>query len=244
MTIAILAGGLAVRMGGLTRKIPKCMLPISGEPFLAHQLRLLSSAGISRVHMCLGHLSEVVVDYLEDNPVPGVEMSWSVESDRLMGTGGALLLAGEYLGEEFGVLYGDSYLPVDYGAAAEQFKNSGKPGMMTVWHNGNAYDRSNLKVQDGMVSHYSADRDDPNQYEWIDYGLSFLRREALEKYDTGSPVQLPAIWCDLVSRGDLSAYEVDSRFYEIGSLGGYEELCRMARSGGMPGVGTGKEGES
>jgi len=46
LPVAILAGGLATRLRPVTEKIPKALMEVNGEPFLAHQLRLLSASGI------------------------------------------------------------------------------------------------------------------------------------------------------------------------------------------------------
>jgi MurNAc alpha-1-phosphate uridylyltransferase len=58
LPVAILSGGLATRLRPVTEKIPKALIEINGEPFLAHQLRLLHARGIRRVVMCVGHLGK------------------------------------------------------------------------------------------------------------------------------------------------------------------------------------------
>jgi hypothetical protein len=119
-TLALLAGGLATRLGPLTRATPKSLLPVAGQPFLAHQLRSLVSQGVRDIGLCCGHLGEQIeatigdgsayncrIRYSFDNhPAPGVT------SPTLLGTGGALHKALPLLGPAFFVLYGDSYLLV------------------------------------------------------------------------------------------------------------------------------------
>ena len=234
MIIAILAGGLATRLGSLTKAIPKSMLPVAGEPFLGHQLRQLASTGITRVHLCLGYLCEPILDYVGDGRRFGVEVTSTLEGATLMGTGGALALARPFLGDFFGVMYGDSYLPVDVSRLADQARQIGTTGVMTVWHNRNRHDRSNLTVDGGRVTFYSADRTDPTRYDWIDYGLSFLKSQALERIPVDRPSPLSVLWKSLVDENQLAALTVTGRFYEIGSVTGYQELHSLAEEGGLP----------
>ena len=53
--VAVLAGGLATRLHPHTARIPKSLVTVAGEPFLAHQLRLLRRQGFQQVVLCVGH---------------------------------------------------------------------------------------------------------------------------------------------------------------------------------------------
>ena len=75
LPVAILAGGLATRLGPLTKKIPKSLIPIHGEPFVAHQLRLLQSSGIRHVILCVGHLGEMIEREVGNGSAFGVEVN-------------------------------------------------------------------------------------------------------------------------------------------------------------------------
>jgi NDP-sugar pyrophosphorylase family protein len=130
--VAILAGGLATRLRPITERVPKVLIPVAGKPFLAHQLALLHQQGISRAVLCLGHLGEMVVDQFGDGRAYGVQLEYSFDGPKLLGTGGALIRALPRLGDAFYVLYGDSYLPTDYAAVGNFFEKSGRLGLMTV----------------------------------------------------------------------------------------------------------------
>ncbi len=68
------------------------------------------------------------------------------EGEQLRGTGGALSLAREQgvLDESFLVIYGDSFLPVEFAPVWQAFNASGMPAMMTVLRNEGRWDRSNV----------------------------------------------------------------------------------------------------
>src|SRR5437764_8367856 len=173
LPIAILAGGLATRLRPLTERVPKVLLPVAGKPFLAHQLELLRSQGISRVVLCVGYLGEMIERVFGDGRDWGVKLEYSFDGPALLGTGGALQKALPLLGEHFFVLYGDSYLPIDFRPVAECFQRSGKLGLMTVFHNQNRFDTSNVWFEDGEIKLYDKKNRLP-QMQHIDYGLSIL----------------------------------------------------------------------
>jgi len=108
LPVAVLAGGLATRLGPLTRETPKCLLSVAGRPFIHHQLRQLRGQGVQRVVLCLGHLGEKVVKAVGDGLEFGLELVYSFDGSELRGTAGALRQALPLLGPAFFVLYGDS----------------------------------------------------------------------------------------------------------------------------------------
>src|ERR1035438_10214495 len=114
LPVAILAGGLATRLRPITETMPKALIEVNGEPFLAHQLRLLSSNGITRVVLCVGHRGSQIQDYAGDGGRFGLQVEYSFDGPRLLGTAGAIRPALPLLGNAFHVLYGDSYLPCNY----------------------------------------------------------------------------------------------------------------------------------
>src|SRR5277367_1413517 len=151
--VAILAGGLATRLRPITEKIPKSLVPVAGEPFLSHQLKLLHARGIRRAVLCIGYLGEMIQHDFGSEAF-GVKLDYSFDGEKLLGTGGAIKRALPLLGEEFFVLYGDSYLPIKYAPVAEFFQRSGKLGLMTVYRNEGKYDTSNVVFRDGEIVVY------------------------------------------------------------------------------------------
>jgi NDP-sugar pyrophosphorylase family protein len=227
--VAILAGGLATRLRPTTESIPKALIPVAGQPFLAHQLRLLQNAGIRKVVLCVGYRGEMIEQEFGDGRNFGVELSYSFDGPELLGTGGALKKALPLLGQRFLVLYGDSYLPIDYAAPARAFGASGKLALMTVFRNQGRWDTSNVWFQDGAIKSYSKKERTP-EMQFIDFGLGILDSNALAPWPEGKAFDLADLYRDLVSRNELAGFEVKQRFYEIGSPEGLAELDAMLRS--------------
>ena len=228
LPVAILAGGLATRLRPITEKIPKLLVAVAGEPFFSHQLRLLKKAGLTRVVLCVGYLGEKIVEQYGDGAKWGVHIEYSFDGEKLLGTGGALIRALPKLGDAFYVLYGDSYLPVDYQAVGRAFLASGQPGLMTVFENHGAYDASNVWFEAGRIRLYSK-KEKPPQMRHIDYGLGVFRAAAFAGYARDAVVDLAAVQADLCARGELAGYELKQRFYEIGSPEGLKELDSLLR---------------
>lgn len=228
--VAILAGGLATRLRPITETIPKTMVAVANEPFLAHQLRLLRSHGFRRAVLCVGHLGEMIQREFGDGSAYGVELQYSFDGPKLLGTGGAIKRALPLLGERFVVLYGDSYLPMDYAAAVRAFATSGEPGLMTVFHNEGRWDTSNVVFADGTIRTYDKKEHHP-EMRHIDYGLGILRADALAAYPDDAPFDLADVYRDLSRAGKLAGYEVRHRFYEIGSHEGLAELDKLLQTG-------------
>jgi NDP-sugar pyrophosphorylase family protein len=222
LPVAILAGGLATRLQPLTTTIPKALIEVNGEPFIAHQLRLLRAHGITHVVICAGHLGDMLQAYVGDGEKFGVQVRFAFDGTRLLGTAGALKQALPLLGEAFFVLYGDAYLPCDYGAIQTAFEHSGRLALMTVFANAGRWDRSNVELSDGRMLAY--DKQHPTlQMRHIDYGLGVFRRTAFAAVPETQCYDLATLYQELLARGALAAYEVGQRFYEIGSFAGLEE---------------------
>jgi len=221
--VAILAGGLATRLRPVTEKIPKSLVPVAGKPFLAHQLELLRSHGIRRAVLCVGYLGEMIQRDFGDGKNFGVNLDYSFDGDKLLGTGGAIKRALPLLGEECFVLYGDSYLPVDYALIADFFHRSGKAGLMTVYRNEGKFDTSNVVFADGEIKIYDKKAKLP-EMRHIDYGLSLFKAGAFDSYPADQPFDLAEVMGKLVQEKQLAGFEVLERFYEIGSPTGLAEL--------------------
>lgn len=226
--VAILAGGLATRLRPLTDKIPKALIEIHGEPFIAHQLRLLEARGIRRVVLCLGYHGEMVRDFAGDGSRFGLRVDYSFDGPVLRGTAGAIHEALPLLGDAFFVLYGDSYLPCDYAAVAEAFRRSGQPALMTVFRNHGRYDASNVEFAQGRILSYDKKNRTPRMH-YIDYGLGVFARRVFAGMAPGSVHDLAAVYAGLVAQGELAAWESPERFYEIGSAAGIRELAEVLR---------------
>jgi len=225
MQVVILAGGLGTRLQKVAGNVPKALMPVAGRPFIEHQFQMLSAAGAGDVLLCVGHLGDKLETHVGDGSRFGLRVRYAHEDPtRLLGTGGALVNALPLLQETFMVMYGDSYLPIDYAAFLHAFMNCGHPAMMSVFRNNGQWDHSNTRVANGQVISY--DKIAPlGTVDYIDYGLTAFQRQEIETYrDYKPPLDMAIILKNLVERKALAAWEAPRRFYEIGKPEGLAEL--------------------
>jgi NDP-sugar pyrophosphorylase family protein len=226
LPVVILAGGLATRLRPITEKIPKALVEVAGRPFLAHQLALLRCHQVTEVILCVGYLGEMIKETFGDGSEHGIRIRYSDDGPALLGTGGAIRKALPLLPQSFFVLYGDSYLPIDYQAVAQAYTKSGQPALMTVFANQDAWDKSNVWFEDGEIKLYSKKRR-LAVMEYIDYGLSVCSRALFEGNRVEQTFDLSALFETLSEKNQLAGFEVHHRFYEIGSHQGLQELDRI-----------------
>jgi len=223
LQVAILAGGLATRLRPLAEKIPKSMIRIGGKPFLEYQIDLLKRKGIRDIVLCIGYLGDQIKEYFEDGKRFGVQIQYSHESSRLLGTAGALKKAEELLKDEFFVMYGDSYLFLNFQAIASYFHQFDKQALMVVYKNYDRYDNSNIAIEGNLVKQYSK-KEKTKEMIYIDYGVSMLRKMVLDLVPQNIPYPLEELFSKLISQKEVLAYEVKKRFYEVGSQKGLVEF--------------------
>jgi NDP-sugar pyrophosphorylase family protein len=223
-TICILAGGLGTRLGSRVADTPKPLLEVAGEPFLVHQLRLLAAHGASEVVLCTGYRGEMIEERIGSS-CAGIAIRYSRDSPDLDGTLGAIRGALELLGERFLVLYGDTYLRIDYAGAATAWSTSGLPAMMAVLHNKGRWEPSNADFDGQRVTRYVKGAP-AAELEWIDYGLGGLQAQVVRDTDPGRS-DLADLYRELADGGALFGFEATERFYEIGTPASLEETERF-----------------
>ncbi len=221
--IVILAGGLATRLRPLTEKMPKALLEIHGEPFITHQLRLLAAKGIQAVVLCLGYLGEQIIDVVGDGKKLGLQVKYSFDGDKLLGTAGAIKQAFSLLPDTFFVLYGDSYLPCDYYLVQQAFLQNDCRGLMTVFYNKDQWDTSNIEFANRQILAYDK-LQRTSRMQHIDYGLGILTKSSFDSIPENQFADLVTVYQHLLKQQQLAAYEVRERFYENGSHQGICEL--------------------
>ena len=119
--VAVLAGGLGTRVSHVLGATPKLLAPVQGRPYIEHFLDWIGGFGAQRVVLCLGHLADVVVQYLHDHP-PALRVDVVVEPEP-MGTAGALRHARSALrSDPVLVCTGDTFVDADVDALVQRHR--------------------------------------------------------------------------------------------------------------------------
>lgn len=110
----ILVGGLGTRLGELTARTPKPLLPVAGRPFVEHLLQEIARYGFRRATLLAGRFGDQVRAVYDGQALFGLDIDVLVEPSP-MGTGGALALAAAEarLDPGFLLMNGDSWIDMD-----------------------------------------------------------------------------------------------------------------------------------
>lgn len=225
----VLAGGLGTRIAAVTGGvIPKVMVPIDGRPFIDYKLGALAAQGVSEVILLVAHQGDLIREHLGDRPF-GLSVTYAEDGPRLLGTGGALRQAVDVLPDAFFLTYGDSFLPVELAPLQASFLDRGLVALMTVNRNHDRWGASNVEISDDRVTAYH--KAPPSGLcDYIDYGLLLMRRSAVEVLPAGGAFDLGDLFARLIAEDALAAYEVEDRFYEVGTPERLEATARYLRS--------------
>lgn len=232
LPVAVLAGGLGTRMADIFGPVtPKALLRVAGRPFIDFKLASLAAEGVKRVVLLLGHGDRFIADHVGTGEQYGLQVTCRSDAPILLGTGGAVRRALDLLGEAFWVTYGDTYLRAPMAEIEATFHSRDIEAMMTVLRNRDRWDRSNVRIHKGLLVEHRKGLP-PGSYDYIDYGLAILRREAVETFPAGSPFDLEKVFQLLIANGTMGAYVVSRRFYEIGTPEGYRQTNEFLRTSG------------
>ena len=223
MQIAIICGGLATRLRNLAESTPKAMIDINGKPFLEYQIEMLKKQNIKDIVLCVGHLSDKIKDYFGDGKKFGVDIKYSYDGEKKLGPMGAIKNAEPFLKKDFFIMYGDSYIFVDFKDVYNFYKKNDEHVTMVVYKNENKYDKSNLIIENNKVI-YIRDTDEIKKVDYIDYGTSILNKKALEVIPKNTFCSTVEFFKEMIVKNKLLAYEVKKRFYHIGTPKALEEF--------------------
>ncbi|KYK22480.1 hypothetical protein AYK24_02070 [Thermoplasmatales archaeon SG8-52-4] len=229
MQMVILCGGLATRLGKYSKNTPKSMIDIEGKPFLEYQIEILKKHSIKDILLCVGHLSDEIRRYFGNGSKFDVNIKYSYDGYKLLGPIGAVKNAEPLLENIFFIMYGDSYIKVDFQKVYSKFIKHNKLGLMTVFKNYDKYDKSNIAVENDLVVDYKKSNR-TKEIVYIDYGMSVLRKESLDYVPKDEFFSTDKFFSNLINIRQLLAFEVKNRFYHIGNPDSLEEFRSFIRS--------------
>lgn len=201
------------------------MMPIAGKPFIDYQLRLLAEQHVDEVILSVAHLANQIEEFVGAGSRYGISVKYAYDGPKRLGTGGAILAALKAVPENFGVLYGDTFLDIEFAPIYERFLKSGKKGLMTVLQNKNSWDKSNVLFENGEIKVYDKHRPTA-QMQHIDYGLSILSKQCFAEFKPEENFDLSEVFERCIARGEMAGYEVSKRFYEIGTPANLAETAQ------------------
>ena len=231
MQVVVLMGGLGTRLKEYTKECPKALVDICGKPFFDYQLELLCAWGFKRFLFLIGYRAEMIEEHYGDGSESGITIEYCYDGEELLGTGGAVRRAYDLLDDDFMLIYGDSFMDIDYAQTIYRYnkaKERGQRAIMTVLNNNNRFDKSNVVARDGNIVLYDKHNPTP-EMDYIDYGVCIYEKSLFDAYEIGKAFDIAEIQNKLSVEGKLAAHVVTKRFYEIGSPSSMQEFIEYAQ---------------
>lgn len=225
-TAIILAGGKATRLKQITKYIPKSLVQFNKKPFLFYQLKLLKKNKIKNVIICTGHYSDQIEEYIKSLKI-NLKIKISKDGSKPLGTGGALFKAMKNLNKNFFLMYGDSYLPINFQKISKIFEQKSCEIMISAYKNLNSFDKSNILINKDEV-YYKKNSKNKN-FKYIDYGLCVFGKKSKEYFPKSKVFDLSDFFHYLSKKKLISYTIVKQRFYEIGSFRGIRDFKKYIR---------------
>ena len=252
MKVVIFCGGLGVRMGEETQRIPKPMITVGGRPILFHIMKWYASWGYDDFVLCLGYRGDCIKDYF-------LGYNEALSNDFVLSNGGRelelrsqdistwriafvdtgaqstiaerLLAVASYLGDDdyFLATYGDGLTDAPLPDMIERLRSSGKTGLFI----------SVRPMFNAHVVHAGADgvvhsiEDMEHADVWINGGFMVLRRDILEHINPGEELVVEP-FMRLIERGELLAYRYEGFWEPMDTIKDKQRLDALAESGNPP----------
>ncbi len=213
----VLTGGRGVRLGPLTERLPKGLVRIAGRPFLEHLLLYLRGRGLAEILLCTGYLGNMIEEHFGDGSRFGLKIGYSREGSP-RGTGGGLKLARDRLEDEFFLLNGDTFLPMDYRRLEREFAESDALMFLAAYPGPGPGAKPNLRI--GGEGEVLAVRSSGASgiFTHLDAGVRVARKEIIGYFPPGDVFSLEEdLYPRLIAAGKLAASEVSSPFFDIGT---------------------------
>lgn len=228
----VLAGGRGSRMAPYTSILPKPLLPIGEIPILEVLVRQLRAAGVSRIHLAVGYLSELIQSYFGDGAKLGVSIEYYREPEPL-GTAGPIRFIIENwkdidpVPDEFLVMNGDLLMDVDFSAMVERHK----PGGLSIL----VADRE-VQMTLGVLEIDNAGKvldylEKPKHIYQISTGVYVFSRSVVDMIPQQGAYDLPDLVRSLLSQSmqvhPIRLEDVGSLWLDLGRPEDYEEGRRL-----------------
>ncbi|MGH9491486.1 MAG: sugar phosphate nucleotidyltransferase [Terriglobales bacterium] len=230
---AILCGGAGSRLAALGLGVPKSMIPVGGQPFLAGLVAALAARKIPRVVLCSGEGREQIRAFFTGRDC-AAEVLFSEETEPL-GTAGALRQALPLLRTDpILVLNGDSWAPFDPAAMNARQQATGAEIVLLAAPAGDRTDAGSLRLDaEGRIRAF-AEKQVLAGARQYNAGIYLFRRRVLEALPAGRAVSLEREVLPQYLDGRMAACPAAGPLLDIGTPGRLAQIQAAAAEGRGP----------
>lgn len=224
MECIVLAGGLGTRLQSVTKgRLPKCMAPVNGKPFLHYLFQYLVAQRAERVILSLGHLSESILAWVETQHLP-FKIDYIIEKEPL-GTGGGIQLAlKKSTKEHVAVLNGDTLFTCNL-HELYRFHLEKNAATTLALKQMEKYDRYGSVVIDKNNRITQFEEKQYKESGFINAGIYFIRKNAFSQKSLPDKFSFEKDYLEaFVKEGDFYGKDADHYFIDIGIPRDYEKV--------------------
>lgn len=226
--IVIISGGKATRLFPASKYISKFLYPIDGKPFIYYQLNLLKKNGFENIIICTDDRNKGIVDYLKGENELGLNISYSFDEDKPLGTGGAVKKAIPLIKtNSFFVLYGDSYLPINYQKMQKKFEEGKKPCMMAIYKNESSAHNNNIVFDGTRIIKYERSCKDAT---YIDYGVGIFSKDVFDIIPENEFYDMNLICKEMIDKKSMDFYISLIELFGVGNFYAIDKFEQLVKS--------------
>ena len=223
MKAVLLVGGYGLRMRPLTYVVPKCMLPVGGEPLLQRTIRYLNGYGINEFIVCVAYLKKQIMDHFGDGSDLGVRIRYA-QTDFPLGTAGQLKTSEPFTNGSFLAMNGDIVTSLNIAKLVESHK-SNKP-FATI-----ALKKFDVKIPYGYINiepnqRITSFQEKPTLHYLANAGVYLFEPEIFDYILPEKSFSLETeVFPNLIKEGrELNGYFEDAYWADVGSLVDFERV--------------------
>tara|TARA_A100001011_G_C14286711_1_gene834096 strand:+ start:1376 stop:2107 length:732 start_codon:yes stop_codon:yes gene_type:complete len=226
--LVVLAGGLGTRMNFLDENIPKILAPINDYKFIDLFFKNIKKLGFNDIHLLLQNQSEQVINYIQNNSFyREFNLRYSIDGEKALGTGGAIIKNLDSLPDVFWVMYGDTLLNWNVNKSEEEFLKSKKKSLMTIIHKDKVNETPNVLLKNNNLCSYS--KKETTQNNFVDYGALLFKKNAFKSLQL-KKIDISEIILSLIENNEIIPFEADHKFYEIGNKKSFKILLNKLQT--------------
>lgn len=220
MKAIILAGGKGTRLAPYTKILPKPLMPIGDKPILEILIHQIKHAGIHKVVLTVGHLSNLIEAYFKDGSQFGVDLQYSFEETPL-GTAGPLAMV-EGLNKSFLVTNGDVLSDIDLGDFMAYHQETGAAATIAMYN-------KSVNIDLGVIHLNSSQQiigyDEKPTFTFpVSMGIYAFEPRVLQYIPKNQHLDFPDLVLRLIENKEIvCGYKFDGYWRDLGNKDDYEK---------------------
>ncbi len=245
MKAMILAAGFGTRLFPLTIDRTKPAIPFLGKPLVGYVAEYLANFGFRDVVVNLHHQPESVKKALGNGSQYGVNIDYTLETPKILGTAGALDNARHLLEDEtFLIANGKIITDIDITAALETHRQTGALATMILKPNVKREKFTIVQTEDGFVKGFGDYAKPLSENEIRDTeneifnppmftGIHILEPRVFEYIPRGVYSDIvPTFYNPAIARGEkIAAHVTDANWFELSTIPRYLDISLAMMNG-------------